>query len=132
MDDLASLSSAISIVLGVLTYFLTLVLEGSRKVLANPMPAASQKVLRKTLRCTLIRSLASSAIPMLIAFGLLFYLCLPTTVRISHSSNLELWNFDLLKTIFVFLELAIAACLILSIIVTARLGWRIRLTLRPD
>jgi H+/gluconate symporter-like permease len=130
VDDLASLASAISIVLGVLTYFLTMVIESSGKVLAVLMPSKDQDAARKKLRKSLARSLFSSALPMLTAFALLFYLCLPTTVIISHSSNLQLWNFDLLKTIFVFLELAIAACLILSIIVAAQLLWRIWLTLK--
>jgi hypothetical protein len=107
-----------------------MVLERSGKLLAEDVPPAPKAEARKKVRRTVIRSLFSNAIPVLIAFATLFYLCLPMTLNISRSSNLQFWNFDLLKTLFVFLELAIAACLILSTIVAVRLLWRIWLTLR--
>jgi hypothetical protein len=107
-----------------------MILDNSRKLLAVDPPSAPQAVARKNMRRTVTRSLFSGALPILLAFTTLFYLCLPTTLRISRSSTLQLWSFDLLTTLFVFLELTIAACLVLSIIVTVRLSWRIWLTLK--
>ncbi|SRR5216684_1829019 len=129
MDDLGSLTSAISIVMGILTYFLALVLERCRALLAEDLPAVEQEIARQQFRGRLLRLLMSGAGPMLIAFGVLFYLCLPTTTIIIRSSKFELWHFDLLRTLFVFLELTVGACSVLSGVSAVRLIRTVLLTL---
>lgn len=114
MGDLASLTSSISIVLGVLTYFLTMMIEKARALLAEDVPGGP--IARADLRKRLLIVLTASALPLLTAFGMLFYLCLPTIAVISHTSTLQLWNFDLPRTLFVFLEVAISACLIITLV----------------
>jgi hypothetical protein len=113
MTDFASLTSTISIVLGVLTYFLTMMLEKSRSVLAEAIPDGDTA--RKDFKNRLRILLAATWLPLVLSFGLLFYLCLPTVVSIVQTSTLQVWNFDLMKTLFVFLHLGIVACLIITI-----------------
>ncbi len=111
MGDLSSATSTISIVLGVLTYFLTLVLDKSRIALDRAVPSAAQENLRKR-RKDLVALLLSAVSPLLFAFGLLFYLCLPTLVSIEKSSTFQLWHFDLITTLFVFLNLTIGILIV--------------------
>src|SRR5258708_2564531 len=100
MADFASLTSTISIVLGVLTYFLTMMLDKAKALIAEPVPSAAQENARENLRKRLVVLLLTATLPLLVSFGLLFYLCLPTTVSIRQTSSFQLWNFDLIKTLF--------------------------------
>jgi hypothetical protein len=115
MTDFAALTSTISIVLGVLTYFLTMVLEKSRSVLRETIPAGNTA--REDFRKGLFLLLAAGWLPLVLSFGLLFYLCLPTVVSIQQTSRFQVWSFDLMKTLFIFLHLGIGACLVIAIVV---------------
>lgn len=127
MADLASLTSTISIVLGVLTYFLTMMLDKARTLLREDVPAPAQKNAREGLRNRLLVVLISAALPLFLAFSVLFYLCLPTIFAIRDSSSFQFWNFDLTKTLFVFLDLSIGGCLAITIIFGLLLLRKLRL-----
>ena len=119
--DYGSLSSSISIVLGVLTYFLTILYGASAKLLAEDIPPQGQAVARRALRARLWCLLLVAELPLFLAFTTLFYLCLPTALTVVHTSPLSPWAFDLRRTLFVFLELAVAGCCLFVGIVGLRL-----------
>lgn len=130
--DFASLSSTISIVLGVLTYFLTILLEASRELLKKEVPPAAQSAARKALRWRLVQVLLVAELPLFVSFAGLFYLCLPTVFSVWQTSAVNLWSFDLAKTLFVFLELGVAACFIISIVLGIRLLCKFRRSYAVD
>ncbi|MNG23910.1 hypothetical protein D3C84_1085700 [compost metagenome] len=45
--------------------------------------------------------------PLTCAFAALFYVSLPAAVRIMRSSTLDLWDFDVDRTLYVFVVLAL-------------------------
>jgi hypothetical protein len=47
------------------------------------------------------------AMPLTCAFAALFYVNLPAAVRIMRSSTLDLWDFDVDRTLYVFVVLAL-------------------------
>ena len=123
--DFGPLASAVSVVLGVLTYFLTMVYGSCAKILDEGIPAEAQKAARKALRRRLWRVLLIAALPLLCAFLALFYICLPTTVSVLSTSSFDLWSFDLRKTLFVYLTLGVAGCSAICTSISGRLAIRL-------
>lgn len=125
--DLNASISAVSIIFGVLTYFLTMVYEKTKTVLEQPTPATEQVAARKRFRKELLQTLFVYVTPLLVSWWLLFCICLPTVIHISRNSRFSPFNLDLLTTLFVFLEGGIAACSILVLLMGVRVSqswWR--------
>jgi hypothetical protein len=118
--DLNASISAVSIVFGVLTYFLTMVHEKTTTILRQETPATEKILARKNLRKELVIVLLFYVLPLVVAWCLLFYICLPTVIHIGHNSRFSLSNLELLRTLFVFLEGGIAVCSILALIMSVR------------
>jgi len=113
--DLNASISAVSIIFGVLTYFLTMVYEKTKTLLEQSTPAVEEVLARKTFRKELLTTLFLSVGPLLVAWSLLFCICLPTVVHIGRNSKFSPSNLELLTSLFVFLEAGIAVCSILSL-----------------
>jgi len=113
--DLNASISAISIIFGVLTYFLTMVYEKTKTLLDQSTPAAAEVLARKRFRKQLLTTLFLFVVPLLVAWWLLFYICLPTMVHISRTTKFAPSNLELLTSLFVFLEAGIAVSAILSL-----------------
>lgn len=62
---------------------------------------------RKRSRTKVINILLACALPMTSTFMALFYVNLPTAVRVMNSSTLDLWNFDVDRTLYVLVALAL-------------------------
>ena len=62
---------------------------------------------RKRSRTKVMNVLCSCALPLLAAFIALFYVNLPAAVRIISSSTLDLWDFDVDRTLYVSVVLAL-------------------------
>ena len=127
--DLNASISAVSIVFGVLTYFLTMVYERTKVVLGQSTPAAEEVMARKRFRKELVTTLFLAVAPLLLAWSLLFYICLPTVLHIARNSQFSLWNLELLSSLFVLLEAGIAVCSTFSLMLSLRvLGkwWKAR------
>ncbi|WP_338574265.1 hypothetical protein V6L78_04075 [Pseudomonas canadensis] len=62
---------------------------------------------RKRSRTKVINILLACALPMTSTFMALFYVNLPTAVRVMNSSTLDLWNFDVDRTLYVLVVLAL-------------------------
>ena len=114
-SDLNASISAVSIIFGVLTYFLTMVYEKTKTLLEQSTPAVEEVLARKRFRKELLTTLFLSVGPLLVAWSLLFYICLPTVVHIGRNSKFFPSNPELLTSLFVFLEAGIAVCSVLSL-----------------
>jgi hypothetical protein len=119
--DLSPLISAISVILGVLTYFLTMVHKAIDEAVKPDIPDAAQKENRRLFRKGLAISLVAGPLPLAVGFGFLFYLALPTAAQIVRTSSFVLWDFDLRRTLFVYLELAVFVCLAICLLSLSRL-----------
>lgn len=81
---------------------------------------------RKRSREKVIRALLSCALPLTCAFAALFYVNLPAAVRIIRSSTLDLWDFDVDRTLYVMVVLALLAFALINVELTLKLlkKWR--------
>lgn len=59
-------------------------------------------------------TLLGTVLPIFIAFFVLFYINLPTAVKIISSSEISLWNFDVDDTLYVMVVYALAAFVIFN------------------
>ncbi|MBD9600610.1 hypothetical protein IB252_12415 [Pseudomonas sp. PDM10] len=62
---------------------------------------------RKRSRKTVMNALFGRALPLTAAFMALFYVNFPASVRIMGSSTLNLWDFDVDRTLYVLVVLAL-------------------------
>lgn len=76
---------------------------------------------RKRSRGKVINAFFSCALPLTCTFVALFYVNLPTAVRITRSSSLDLWDFDVGPTLYVLVVFALLAFALLNVWLTARL-----------
>jgi len=60
-------------------------------------------------------------LPISIIYLITFYILLPDTVKIISTSTLNIWDFDELNTLFVFIELGILGLTIYAIMKTYQL-----------
>jgi hypothetical protein len=81
------------------------------QLLEKPIPSVDQAGARKKQRQALGALLFLAALPLFVSFGVLFFICLPATVTVLETSTFRIWDFDLQETLFVFLELGVAASL---------------------
>jgi hypothetical protein len=109
--DYGDLISSVSIVLGVLTYFLSVVNEDTSKVVQEAVPPKGQVAARSDFRKKARNKLALQHIPVTLGLIFLFYLCLPSSIAVIASSHFEWWDFDPLPSLLVALELGVGGCL---------------------
>ncbi|MEJ5279761.1 hypothetical protein WH299_10835 [Pseudomonas sp. MYb541] len=81
---------------------------------------------RKRSRTKVINILLACALPMTSTFMALFYVNLPTAVRVMNSSTLDLWNFDVDRTLYVLVALALLVFALFNAWLVVRLidKWR--------
>lgn len=108
--DLGEAISAVSIVLGVMTYFLGVVHSSTSALLKEEAPPRGQEVKRKEFRSKVGTSILCGNLPVAVGLGVLLYLCLPACVSVMGANDLAAWGFDLLPSLFVALEVAIVCC----------------------
>lgn len=81
---------------------------------------------RKRSRTKVINILLACALPMTSTFMALFYVNLPTAVRVMNTSTLDLWNFDVDRTLYVLVVLALLVFALFNAWLVVRLidKWR--------
>lgn len=94
--------------------------------LKKEIPDSTRKIERKKYKEKLKENLSSKALPLVIIYGFLFYLFLPLLLKIFSSSKLQLWDFDIMRTTFVVVDLFILSFLIWSLSQAIRLIKRIQ------
>ena len=66
------------------------------------LPSSRNFQKRKVLVTILLK-----AVPLFLAFWILFYILLPKSYNIIQNGSLNLWDFDTVSTLFVFVEIII-------------------------
>lgn len=81
---------------------------------------------RKRSRKKVTNVLFACALPLTSAFLALFYVNLPAAVKIMGSSTLNLWDFDVERTLYVLVVLALLVFALLNVWLAVRLidKWR--------
>ncbi|POA49628.1 hypothetical protein C1893_03900 [Pseudomonas sp. MPR-ANC1] len=76
---------------------------------------------RKRSREKVMGTFLNCGLPLTCAFAALFYVNLPAAVRIIRSSTLDLWDFDVDRTLYVMVVLALLAFALINARLTLRL-----------
>jgi hypothetical protein len=81
---------------------------------------------RKRSRVKVLGVLLGRAVPLTCAFMALFYVNLPAAVRIIGSSTLDLWDFDVDRTLYVLVVLALLVFALFNLGLALKLAgkWR--------
>lgn len=123
---MADLLSAISVFLVFLTFLLNSIEKEVSDILSTRKPEAAQADRLKRYKADLRRIFFLKTLPISIIYLITFYILLPDAIYIISSSTLNLWDFDELKTLFVFIELGILGLTIYAIMKTYQLFEKIK------
>ena len=107
--------SAVSVLLIFLTVLLSLIEKNVETILSNRPPqdhADKMKKYKKKIRNILYFKL----IPIFLIYAIVFYVLIPSTIKIILNSAFSFWDFDALNTIFIFVEIGLFSLLIYSLI----------------
>jgi hypothetical protein len=83
--------------------------------LKKELPPKDRKLERDKQKEKLKQVLLVSNAPLIVIYGFLFYLFLPLLFRVRSESRISLWQFDFVRTAFVFIVALIFGFLIWSI-----------------
>lgn len=118
---MGDLLSALSVYLVFLTFLLNSLEKEVSDILSQRKPEAAQTDKIKRYTADLKRILYFKTFPISIVYLTTFYILLPETIAIIKSSKANLWDFDELKTLFVFIELGILGITIYTLIKLSQL-----------
>lgn len=118
--------SAISVFLVFLTFLFNSIEKEITEIIGLRKPEIAQIERRKQFNNELLKLLYLKALPISIIYSVTFYSLLPKVVNILMTSNFSLWQFDALKTIFVFIEIGLLGLTIFAIIKTIHLVEKLR------
>lgn len=118
---MSDLLSSVSLLLALVTLFLGYMYPMIQNTLDRKPPDEAKKKERRRFRKTVLNVLFTRVLTVLLMFAVLFYVCLPKAVNILQTSQLELWDFDYTRTIFLLVEAAICSFLVHMIIVSIKL-----------
>lgn len=121
MNSISDLLSSISVLLVFLTILVTYLSTELKQILDEPKPEKTRVKERGKFLKRLRFILFVKSIPITFIFILVTYTLLPHSINILITSNLDFWNFDSLKTIFIIIELGLIGFSIYSVIQTIRL-----------
>lgn len=81
---------------------------------------------RRRSRARLAGVLLSCALPMTCTFAALFYVNLPAAVRVMRTSTLAFWDFDVDRTLYVLVVVALLVFALFNLVLVTRLigKWR--------
>lgn len=123
---MADLLSAISVFLVFLTFLLNSIEKEVSDILSTRKPEVAQTDRLIRYKSDLKRIFYLKTLPISIIYLITFYTLLPDTVKIISISTLNIWDFDELKTLFVFIELGILGLTIYSFLKTYQLFEKIK------
>lgn len=123
---MADLLSAISVFLVFLTFLLNSIEKEVSDILSTRKPEVAQTDRLIRYKSDLKRIFYLKTLPISIIYLITFYILLPDTVKIISISTLNIWDFDELKTLFVFIELGILGLTIYSFLKTYQLFEKIK------
>lgn len=118
---MADLLSAISVFLVFLTFLFNSIEKEINETLATRKPEIEQKENMKQFKKYIRRVTLLKTLPITLIYLVSFYTLLPSTIDILRTSKLNLWHFDELKTLFVFIEIGILGLAVYAAIKTWQL-----------
>lgn len=118
---MADLLSAISVFLVFLTFLFNSIEKEVSDILSTRKPEVAQTDRLIRYKSDLKRIFYLKTLPISIIYLITFYILLPDTVKIISISTLNIWDFDELNTLFVFIELGILGLTIYAILKTYQL-----------
>ncbi len=121
MKAISEILSSISVLLVFLTILVTYLSTELNAILNESKPVKDRKAEREKFIKKLRFILFIKSVPITLVFLLVTYTLLPTTFEIIQTSDVALWDFDSLRTIFMIVELGLVGFTIYSLIQTIRL-----------
>lgn len=112
--------SAISIMVGVLSYFFGVAYTDMQKLLIKVIPPKEQKAALEKQCKEITAVIFQKIVPISIGFLLLWYICLPMAIDIINSSTFSVWGFDILNTLFLGVESIITVFIVLLVILLCK------------
>jgi len=113
--NLTNTLSAVSILAAILTFFFSLAERGINEALELEPADHARAYERLEQRRNVRRTLLLQGLPLFAGAISLFYICLPQTCDILRTSTIYLWRFDIIRTLFVLLEI----CLLVLVLLTS-------------
>ena len=104
---MSEILAGISILLVFITVSINIVYPRINNYLHTRPPSKKRPNDRKKYKNEVKGYIIFKTIPLFFFLLLLFYLCLPTTINYLINGKLEIWNFDLTITLFIFIEVSI-------------------------
>jgi CBS domain containing-hemolysin-like protein len=117
---------AISVLLVFLTLFFNAIEKQVSEKVQLQKPEKEQVIKRQKYISELYKLLFVKTIPITLIFLITAYILLPKAVKIVITSNFNLWHFDELNTIFVFIVIGFWGLTVYAIIKTIQLISKIR------
>jgi hypothetical protein len=107
--------SAIGVILVFLTFLLGSIQTEISKILEEKRPEVSQSAQVEIYKSKIRNTLYLKSLPISIVFAIISYLLIPSCVKIFKESCFDIWNFDVLNTIFIFVEIGLISMASFSI-----------------
>lgn len=121
MNSYSDLLSSISVLLVFLTILIAFISTELNAVLDTIKPEKTRPKERNKFIKHLRQVLLLKSLPVTLIFLIVSYTLLPKTIEIFKTSEFAFWDFDSLRTIFLFIELGLIGFTFYSIIQTIRL-----------
>lgn len=119
---MADLLAAITVLMAFLTFLLQAIDKDIVKKIGEPIPNVNKIIERLKFKRELRNLLILKSIPISLAYGITAYTLFPKSISIIIHSKIDLWNFDPLTTIFVYIEFGAVLLMIYSIVKAVQLG----------
>ena len=113
--------STISLLLALLAILSGVFYPRINKILKENKPGKGKKLDRKNYKWRIRGVITFHCLPLLISYIFLFYVCLPSTIEIRQVSNFDPWNFDVINTIFVFVNILLFIISVFYLVTLGRL-----------
>ncbi|MFL5741386.1 MAG: hypothetical protein ACJ75B_14275 [Flavisolibacter sp.] len=123
---MADLLSAISVFLVFLTFLLQIVDRDISAMIKESNPFQDKINDKKVFRKRLFKALFLKSIPITLIYLITAYSLLPKVVYLIKYGKIDLWNFDPLNTLFIFIQFGVTALFIYSAYKMAELIRKIR------
>lgn len=104
--------SSLSLILVFLMFYLSSILTALKSTIKKDIPEG--KIRLEEYKRNLTQFLWLKLIPITFSFIVIFYIFLPTSIHIKEEANFAIWNFNILLTAFIVIEICLFSfCIIL-------------------
>lgn len=112
---MGDLLSSISVLLVFLTFLLNGLQQQAEEILEIIKPGNDQKSKTDKINKKILMFFWIKCFPVSLTFGLVFYVLLPKAINIINASVFKIWNFDILDTVFILIEVGVIGLTIFAI-----------------